>query len=180
MKRNVLVYGTIGGLITAAWVLIAMVVFSHNMDMTLGMVLGYTSMFIANIFLVVGVKNYRDKYNGGVISFGKAFKVGILIALIASTIYVINWLIYYYTSGSQFMEVYAESMHNQLVESGASTAEIARQDAEMKEFMVMYQNPLFNAAMTYMEILPMGILFAFVTALVMKRKVPKSMQPNME
>ena len=96
MKRNVLIYGGIGGLITAAWVLIAMVVFSHGLDMTLGMALGYTSMFIANIFLVIGVKNYRDKYNGGVITFGKALKVGLLITLLASTIYVVNWLILCY------------------------------------------------------------------------------------
>lgn len=174
MKKNVLVYGTIGGAITALWVLIAMILFSHELDMNLGMILGYTSMLIANIFLVVGVKNYRDKYNGGVITFGKAFKVGILIALLASTIYVVTWLIYYYSTGSGFMEQYAESMHRQLVESGASIAEIAKQDKEMKEFMVMYQNPLFNAAMTYMEILPMGILFTLITAIVMKRKVPKT------
>jgi hypothetical protein len=109
-----------------------------------------------------------------VITFGKGFKVGILIALLASTVYVVTWLIYYYTSGSNFMEVYAECMNKELVESGASAAEIAKQAKEMKEFAVMYQNPFFNAAMTYMEILPMGILFTLITALVMRRKVPKA------
>lgn len=174
MKRNVLVFGTISGLISVLWFLIAMSFLSFDTHMELGMVLGYASMFIANIFLVVGVKNYRDKYNGGVITFGKAFKVGILIALIASTVYVITWLIYYYTSGSNFIEVYAECMNKELVASGASAAEIAKQAKEMKEFAVMYQNPFFNAAMTYMEILPMGILFTLITALVMRRKVPKA------
>ncbi len=173
MKRNVLVYGTIGGLITALWIVIAMVLFLHEMDMTYGMILGYTSMLIANIFLIIGVKNYRDKYNGGVITFGKAFKVGILITLLASTIYVVTWLIYYYSADSDFMAVYADSMQKQLIESGASAAEIAKQGKEMKEFMIMYQNPFFNAAITYMEILPMGILFTLITAIVMRRKVPK-------
>lgn len=174
MKRNVLVYGTIGGLITAIWVFIGMVLFSHSLDMTVGMILGYTSMLIANIFLVIGVKNYRDKYNGGIITFGKAFKVGILIALLASTIYVVSWLIYFYSSGFNFMEVYAQSMQKELVASGASAAEIAKQTKEMNEFAVMYQNPFFNAAITYMEILPMGILFTLITAIVMRRKVPKA------
>ncbi|MGV3611345.1 MAG: DUF4199 domain-containing protein [Fluviicola sp.] len=174
MKRNVLIYGSIGGLITAAWVLIAMVVFSHGLDMTLGMILGYTSMFIANIFLVVGVKNYRDKYNGGVITFGKALKVGLLITLLASTIYVVNWLIYDYATGSKVMESYTQSMHDELVASGKSETFIAQQDAEMKEFMIQYQNPFFKAAMTYMEILPMGILFALITAIALRRKEPKT------
>jgi hypothetical protein len=174
MKRNVLIYGSIGGLITAAWVLIAMVVFSHGLDMTLGMILGYTSMLIANIFLVVGVKNYRDKYNGGVITFGKALKVGILITLLASTIYVVNWLIYDYATGSRVMESYSQSMHDELVASGASKTYVAMQDAQMEEFMIRYQNPFFKAAMTYMEILPMGILFTLITAIALRRKVPKS------
>jgi hypothetical protein len=174
MKRNVLVYGGIGGLITIIWVFIAMAGFGHELDMTLGMVLGYASMLIANIFLVIGVKNYRDKYNGGVITFGKALKVGLLITLLASTIYVANWLIYDYATDSRFIGEYVESTHKQLVESGASAAVIAKQDAEMQEFMVMYQNPLFKAAMTYMEILPMGILFALITAIAMRRKVPKT------
>lgn len=174
MRKNVLVFGTISGLISVLWFLFAMAFLSFETHMELGMILGYASMFIANIFLVVGVKNYRDKYNGGVISFGKAFKVGILITLLASTVYVLTWFIYDYATGSNFINVYAESIHNQLVESGASAAAIAKNDAEMKEFMVMYQNPLFKAAMTYMEILPMGILFTLITALVMRRKVPKT------
>lgn len=173
MKRNVLVFGSISGVISVLWFLIAMTFLDFGTHMSLGMILGYTSMIIANVFLVVGVKNYRDKYNGGVITFGKAFKVGILIALLASTVYVVTWLIYYYTSGSNFMEVYAECMNKELVASGASAAEIAKQTTEMKEFMVMYRNPFFNAAMTYMEILPMGILFTLITAIVMRRKVPK-------
>lgn len=178
MKRNVLVYGTISGLISVIWGLIAMTVLPKNMHMTLGMVLGYTSMIIANIFLVVGVKNYRDKYNGGVITFGRAFTVGLLIALIGSTIYVLTWLIYFFGVGTDFMEYYSNCMHQELVASGASAVEIAKQDREMQEFMISYQNPFFNAAVTYMEILPMGILFTLITALVMKRKVPKANHAN--
>ncbi|TSJ47942.1 DUF4199 domain-containing protein [Fluviicola chungangensis] len=174
MKKNVLVFGAVSGLISVLWFLFAMTFLDFDTHMTWGMYLGYASMFIANIFLVIGVKNYRDKYNGGVITFGKAFKVGILIALVASTVYVLTWLIYYYTSGTDFMEVYAECMKKELVDSGASAAAIAKQDAEMKEFAVMYRNPFFNAAVTYMEILPMGILFTVITAVVMRRKVPKS------
>ncbi|MDR0803315.1 DUF4199 domain-containing protein [Fluviicola sp.] len=174
MKRNILVYGTVSGLISVIWILIAMTALPDNQHMTVGMVFGYVSMIIANIFLVVGVKNYRNKYNGGIISFGKALKVGLLIALVGSTIYVLTWLIYFFGVGTDFMDYYVNSIHNDLVASGASASEIAKQTKEMNEFMISYQNPFFNAAVTYMEILPMGVLFAVITALVMKRKNPKN------
>lgn len=175
MKRNVLIFGTISGLIPILWFFIAQATFSQEMEMESGMWYGYASMIIGNIFLVVGVKNYRDKYNNGYITFWKALGVGAMIALIAATIYVVCWLIYFYTSGTDFIEYYQKAIHDQLVASGASAQEIARNDAEMKEFAIMYQNPLVNAMFTYMEILPVSLLFTVITAIVM-RKVDKRPQ----
>ena len=60
------------------------------------MVVGYSAMILAFSFVFVGVKNFRDKENAGVITFGKAFQIGFLIALIASSMYVITWMVDYY------------------------------------------------------------------------------------
>lgn len=174
MRKNVLIFGTISGLIVAAWIMVAMLILPSNMHMSLGMVLGYTSMIISNIFLIVGVKNYRDKYNNGVLTFGKGLAVGLLISLVGSTIYVGTWMIYYYTAGSDFMEYYIAESLKALKDSGASAAEILRQTKEMNEFAVMYRNPVVCAAFSYMEILPVDLLFSLVTAIVMRRKHPKN------
>ena len=61
-------------------------------------------------------------------------------------------------------------MLDQLRESGASQAMIDAQQKEMSEFAEMYKNPVYVVLFTYMEILPVGILFSLVTALIMKRK----------
>src|ERR1017187_9822075 len=71
------------------------------------MLIGYASMLVALSLVFVGIRNYRDKYNNGVISFGKAFKIGIMIVLIASTIYVVAWLIDYFFFIPDFMEKYS-------------------------------------------------------------------------
>ena len=174
MKRNVLIFGAISGLISTIWMMAMVIGFdpSKMEDMDSGMWYGYAAMLVANIFIIVGVKNYRDKQQGGFITFGKAFKVGFLIALVASSMYVFTWLIYYYTSGTDFVEQWSYCMQRDLEASGASPAELEQNAKEMKEFARMYQNPLFNALVSYSEILPLGTVFALITALVMKKKRP--------
>ena len=98
MKKNVLVFGLIAGLVVSVFMGASMIYMNNNSDASHGtssIVVGYLSMLIAFSLIFVAVKNYRDKQNGGVISFGKAFKMGLLISLIASTMYVIMWAFVY-------------------------------------------------------------------------------------
>ena len=131
-------------------------------------------MLIAFSFVFVGIRNYRDKYNEGLISFGNAFKIGIMIVLIASTFYVVAWLIDYYFFIPDFMDKYSAHMLDKLKASGASQIEIDKQTKEMANFARMYKNPFFNAMMTYMEILPVGLIVTLISSLILKRKTAKN------
>lgn len=173
MQKNILIYGLISGVVVSALMLTSVNYLSHcegNVDYNTSMLIGYASMLVAFSLVFVGVKNYRDKYNGGVISFGKAFKIGIAITLIASTIYVLAWLVDYFFFIPDFMAKYSAHMLDELKASGASAAEIEKQTKEMESFGKMYQNPFFNALMTYAEILPVGLVVTIISALVLKRK----------
>lgn len=171
--KNVLIYGIISGIIVSSLMLLSVNYMSHcegNVDFNTSMLIGYASMLIAFSLVFVGIKNYRDKYNDGIISFGKAFKIGIMIVLIASTIYVIAWLIDYFFFIPDFMEKYSTQMIEELKASGATQLEIDKQVEEMASFSEMYKNPFFNAMMTYMEILPVGLIVTLISSLILKRK----------
>lgn len=173
MKKNIIVYGVIAGLIVSTVMLIGMNYMSHcegNVDYSTSMLIGYASMLVAFSLVFVGIRNYRNKYQAGVISFGKAFKIGILMVLIASTIYVIAWLIDYFFFIPDFAEKYAARSIADLKESGASQPEIDKKTKEMADFARMYNNPLFNAMITYVEILPVGLVVTTISSLVLKRK----------
>src|SRR6185436_11022078 len=134
MKKNVIIYGLIAGIIVSVLMLSSVNYLSHcegNVDYNTSMLIGYASMLLAFSLVFVGIRNYRDKYHSGVISFGKAFKIGILIVLIASTIYVIAWLIDFYFFIPDFMEKYSAHMLDELKASGASQIEIDKQTKEM-------------------------------------------------
>ncbi len=114
--------------------LLSLIYYSYckgNADYNISMLIGYASMLIAFSFVFVGIRNYRDKYNEGVISFGKAFKIGIMIVLIASTFYVVTWLIDYFYFIPDFMEKYAAHTIDKLKANGASPMELDKKTKEM-------------------------------------------------
>ena len=171
MKKIVIVNGIVAGLIVAAMFLITMELYHNQGNYDGGMLIGYASMLLAFSLIFVAIIRFRDKYNNGIISFGKAFRIGLYITLIASTIYVVAWLIDYYVFIPDFADKYAAHMLEKLKSSGASTAEIASTTKQMDSFKEMYKNPVLVVLFTYIEILPVGLLLSLIAALVLKRKV---------
>ncbi|WP_130734365.1 DUF4199 domain-containing protein [Flavobacterium sp. J27] len=168
MKKNIIIFGLIAGIVVSVPMLF--LTSTDSVDFEKGMLIGYSSMLIAFSLVYVGIKNYRDKYNNGTISFGKAFKIGSIIVLIASTMYVVTWLINFFYFVPDFTEKYAEHMINGLKQNGASVMEIEQKTKEMAEFSTMYKNPFFNAMITYTEILPVGFLVTLISSFILKRK----------
>src|ERR1700712_4250985 len=121
MKKTVLVCGLIAGFISTSLFIGLMLLGKAGDDhFKHGMIYGYTLMILAFSFIFVGTKITRDKYNAGAISFGKAFSVGLYITLIASTIYVVVWMIDYHFFIPDFAEKYAAHVLDELKASGAS------------------------------------------------------------
>jgi len=173
MKKIIIICGSIAGLIVTSMMLVSIsgCLTGSSFEGTTGsMLLGYSSMVIAFSMIFVGVKNYRDKYNSRTISFGKALKIGLLITLVASTIYVIVWQIDYYFFIPDFYEKYSAHIIRDMKAHGATQAQILQQMALNKSNGEMYRNPLFNAMFTYIEILPVGIIMSLLAALILKRK----------
>jgi len=171
MKKNVIIFGLISGIIVAAAMVLSMAkCYESPSDYDNGMLIGYGSMIIAFSFVFIGIKNQRDKYDNGFISFGKAFKTGLFITLIASTVYVIVWMIDYYYFMPGFMDKYSEHMISSAKASGATEAEMAEKISETAMYKEWYKNPWFVILLTYAEILPVGLLITLISALILKRK----------
>lgn len=173
MKKTVLIFGLIAGAIVSGLMISGVTLCSG--DMETGMLIGYASMLLSFIFIFVGIINYRDKYNDGIISFGKAFRIGLYICLIASTMYVITWMIEYYFFMPDFMEKYMAKALQKMAEEGATPQEIADKTAEMEQYKKIYSTPWGVAFMTYLEIVPVGLVVSLLAALILKRKQKKAL-----
>lgn len=171
MKSTILKFGSIGALIMGALILITFLFHSGEPDFTWGQVIGYTTMIISLSTVFLGIKSYRDVHQAGLISFGKAFQVGILISLFACAVYVIIWMIYMSTdAGTEMMDKYLEYAVENIRNSGASETEIQSQIDELNKGMDMYANPMVRIGMTFLEIFPVGLLITLISAFILKRK----------
>jgi hypothetical protein len=171
MKRNILVFGSISGVIVGTLMALSLFWANQGHDIKQGMLLGYASMVIALSLIYVGVRNFRDKYNEGVISFAQALKLALGITLIASTIYVAVWLVEFYVFIPDFMDKYTASHIQQVRSSGLNPADLQKQVAEMEHMRDTYDhNPLVVILYTYLEIVPVGLIISLLTALLLKRK----------
>jgi|SRR5829696_2130581 len=169
MKRIVLTFGLISGALLSAMML-ATVPFVDQIGLDRGMVIGYTTMVLAFLLVFFGIRSYRETVGDGRISFGRALGVGLLIMVIASICYVVTWEIVYFNFLPDFGDKYAAYTIEKARAAGASADEIARQTEEMQKFKTMYDNPLYNAAFTFLEPLPVGVPMTLISAGILRKK----------
>ncbi|HEV8364374.1 MAG TPA: DUF4199 domain-containing protein [Gemmatimonadaceae bacterium] len=169
MKKTVLVFGSISGAVISA-MMFATLPFMDTIGFDRGEIIGYTSLVLAFLLIFFGVRSYRDNVAGGTVSFGRALAVGALIAVVGSVFYVATWQVIYYKITPDFMVKYQAHELEKARADGATEEAIAKKKADMDKFAVMYKNPAINAAITFVEPLPVGLVIALVTAGVLSRR----------
>lgn len=169
MKKTVLTFGLISGAI-AAVLMLATMPFIERIGFDKGMYVGYTGMVLAFLMVFFGIRSYRENVGDGEITFGRAFSIGILITLISSVCYVITWEIIYFGFNPDFCDKYATYVVEKARASGASAQVIEATRQKMRDLTALMNNPFLNAAMSFVEPLPVGLLITVISALVLRKK----------
>ncbi len=165
MLRNALVFGSISGLIVIVTIITGLAIGESHFSSEW---FGYLVMIVALSMIFLGVKRYRDNELGGVIRFLPALGLGLGIAVVAGVIYVAVWEIYLAASGYHFMDHYVASIIAAKKAQGVSGAALADFTAQMNAMKVQYANPLFRLPMTFLEIFPVGLIIALISAAVLR------------
>ena len=169
MKKTVLTFGLISGAIMVA-MMFATLPFMDKIGFDKGAIIGYTTMILAFMLVFFGIRSYRENVNDGHITFGRAFGVGILITLVACVCYVIAWQILYFNFMPDFLDKYSSYVIEKARAAGDSQQVIDAKLQEMKDFKTMYNNPLINAALTFIEPFPVGLIVTVVSAAILRKK----------
>jgi hypothetical protein len=169
MRKTVLTFGLIAGVILSAMMAITMP-FHEQIGSDRALIIGYTSMVLAFLLIFFGIRSYRDNVGGGTVGFGRAFAVGALIGLVASLCYIATWEVVYTNFMPDYLTDYqAEELEKARAE-GESEEAIAAKKAEMDKWAEWYKNPAIRAALTLLEPMPVALIIALVSAGVLSRR----------
>jgi len=172
MTRIILTYGLISGVVILVGILGTILLSGGHSSLWLG----YLIMLVALSSILVGVKQYRDRDLGGVIGFGRALLMGLGIAVTASIAYVLVWEVYLAVTHYSFIDHYTASILAAKRAAGVTGAEYQKAVAEMDTLRRQYANPLFRLPMTFVEIFPVGLLIALISAVLVRN--PRFLPPR--
>jgi hypothetical protein len=169
MKKIIITFGLISGAISVLMMALTMP-FAHKIGFNRALLLGYTTLVLSFLLVYFGVRSYRDNVGSGQITFGKAFAVGICITLISCVCYVVAWEVIYFNFMPDFMDTYFANALERARAAGASDAALLKKAEEFKKSKEMYNNVFYNAAMTFIEPFPVGLVITLLSAAVLRRR----------
>ena len=168
MRKIIVTFGLISGAISSL-MMIALVTFGSRIGFDRGAIIGNTSIVLSFLMVFFGIRTYRDNIGNGQITFSKAFAVGLSITLISCIFYVVTWEILYYNFLPGFWDKYGAHLVGKLAASGASPAAVEAKLQQVRKYKELYKNPLFNAALTFIDPFPIGLAITLISALVLRR-----------
>jgi len=169
MRKTVITFGLISGALSSLMMLVT-VLFMDRIGLDRGVIVGYTAIVLSFLLVFFGIRSYRENVSGGVLTFGRGFTVGLLITLVSCIFYVATWQLIYFKLSPGFMEKYSAYAIEKARTSGASERELQETARQMEMFKVMYDKPLFNAAVTLLEPFPIGLAVTLISAAVLRKR----------
>jgi len=170
MQKTVLTFGFISGILLSV-LMGGSMLYAAKCGGGGSMLLGYTFMLASFLLIYFGIRSYRDNQLGGQILFGRAFACGILITLLTTACYIVMWeILYFHFMPPHFMDSYFLAEIHKVQSAGLDPATTAAKVAAIQHSQALYQNPFVNAAYTFMEPFPVGLVITLISAALLRRK----------
>jgi ethanolamine transporter EutH len=171
MNKTIFTFGLIsGGGMAVMYSLMCLARQSTSFDIS--QILVYAAVVLLFTMIFMGIKSYRDNALGGFITFGEAFKVGILISLVSSLCYAMLWMILYNPVFRDFMQQHSAALMEKLNTSGVPVTAIAGKKEEILKHAALYENPLLRAGIIFIQGFPVEAIMALIASFVIKKKQP--------
>lgn len=144
-----------------------------------GEVIGYLTIVLSLVFVFFGIKKYRDESNGGVITFGKALKMGVLIILFPSFAFAIYNIVYVEFLDPDFADKYYEYQLDKM-KADADPSEYSSIESSLADQKEMWANIPFQTVLMFMTVYVIGFIVSLLSSLILSRKSSENLSVNMD
>jgi len=173
MKKVILRYGAYAGVFEfITFVITWLIIDITNVEHTLQGAIGLVTILVPLIFVYFGIRYYRDQVNNNSITFLKALQVGLLIVLIPSVSFAIIETVYVSYINPKFYQNIAAYDIAQY-RKALSPAQFAAKLSEIKQQMVINNNPVYNFFGMILYIGVLGVIVTLLSSVLLMRKVKK-------
>lgn len=167
MKSTVYRYGIYA---TVTIIVLSYIVFFllKNIDQSMQEVAGYLTMLLAMIFIFLGIRHFRDRVNGGYLTFGQGLKIGVLIVLIPAVAFGLFDILYTEVLNPTWKEDYYSKYIEGLRKSvAADKLDAAIREAEKEK--EMFSNPVFQFLLMGGTVFIIGFIVTIISSLTLRR-----------
>ena len=169
MKKTVLSFGLISGAVSTA-MMVSTVPLLDTIGFEKTDLIGYTTIVLSALLVFFGVRSYRETAGAGRITFGRGFTVGLLITLTSCLCSVVSFQIVHFKLTPEFGDKFAACMVERARASGASQQKLDATAKLAQSLKQLYDNPATNAALTFVEPFPIGLVVTAISAAILRKR----------
>lgn len=159
--KNAANFGLILGLTIVIYTLVL-----HFLGASQNKAAGWVSVIFMAVAVQVGTKSFRDKFQGGYISYGRAVGSGMLIVVFGSLIQSFFIYIFYtYISPESLQDIFI-AMEDAMLQQGSSDEEIEMATKMLKA----YTGPLTMAITAVFGSAFWGLIISLITSAFLKKE----------
>lgn len=139
---------------------------------TVGIIVNVLNYLVLPVILItLGCTNYKQKLNGGFISFGECLKIGVTICLVAGLIYALFSIVFNMVFPEFMEDVLKKTRQVMLQQSPELTSEqLDMAIAMTKKFM----SPALVVPVTVAMFSFIGLIYSLIVGAVVKNDKPQS------
>lgn len=169
MAKTVFRYGLYAALMIIGISLISFFFILPSGNMQLSEIIGYLTIVLSMIFVFLGIRHFRDRHNGGSLSFGQGLKIGILIILIPSSAFGLLDIVYTEWINPGWKDEYYD---NYIAELRKTTRADKLDDAiaRAEKQRELFDSPAMQFILMFATVFIIGMIVTIISSLALRRR----------
>ncbi len=168
MKKTILKFGGYG-LLTALILFLLVLWLGMSLSYSVQEIVGYATMLASLSFIFFGIKHYRDRFNNGEVSFGKALLIGLGIAILVGVGIAVADYIYTAVINPDFVEEYTAYSIENLRET-VPPEEFEQKKLELENEIQSMDSSGILAFVMFATVVIIGFIISLISALILQQK----------